>query len=523
MRTRAWLIPLALACRPVGEATSDDVDDSDSPDASCTLDVQIDWADDYPTVPRFQVSPAAAAGTATLSLDDGHHVHRWTLDVVDGQDTLAVPLDPGAQAAYTLELPTGIGSCRGTGSFENGAYSEGGLESTSTEGELPDFFLLPIHVDGTGDRVVLWNAQGEPLWRYAHNLNLRSAELDDAGRGVWLLELQDGFVGGFDEDTGTTLQLVSWTGDILETLDTPAGHHDWQIGDGRGGDPNTLTLLGREHLTPLEETCAEIVYGDTVQRLDLAATEPDILYATVEDAFPTPVGCEGLDRGIQSGDGVAYSYFNGMQRYGEAYGVSASGIVHGLLIGGSDGSWHFIGADPAVSDLAVVPAHGDLPMQIAQAPHSVQCTEGIDWGDGLGEDPGVLTCIAYNRRNFNGGAACDTVDLFRAHPDRGEVDYLASYPPKDFTGDRWAGCSTTNHHGNVGLIGAPNPLGDGITHLALFAAASGAITVVEVDASPSGAEIALDYVLAPEVAGQVTGWFVTPTRQLGAAHLLTPD
>ena len=524
MRSRIWLLPLALACKPADEASTSDTDDTEPTGPACALDVQLSWSDNYPTVPQFSFSPTADGTSATLRLDDGSHIQQWSLDLTTGQDTIAVPLDPGVNVSYTLEVPTAEGTCVGTGTFDNGAYTEGGLESTWVDDSGGrDFFVLPIHVDGTGDLVVLWNERGEPLWRFAHNTNLRSAEIDDRGRGVWLLELQDGFVGGFDEDAATELQLISWTGDILETLATPAGHHDWQIGDGRGGDADTLTLLGREHMTALEAQCGEVVYGDTVQRLVLPDDPTEILYATEADGFPTPVGCAGLNMGIQSGDGVAYSYFNGMQRHGDTFGVSASGIVHGLLLGGSDGAWHFIGADPAVSDLAVVPAHSDLPGQIAQAPHSVQCTEGIDWGDGAGDDPGVLTCIAYNRRNFTGGAPCDTVDLFQAHPDRGEVNYLATFPPKDFTGDRWEGCSTTNHHGNVGLIGEPNPLGDGVTRLALFAAASGAITVVEVTAGATGSEISLDYVVAPEIANQVTGWFATPARHLGAAHAVQSD
>jgi hypothetical protein len=209
-----------------------------------------------------------------------------------------------------------------------------------------------------------------------------------------------------------------------------------------------------------------------------------------------------------------------MQRYGDTFGVSASGAVHGLLLGGSDGTWNFVSPDPSVTDLTVIPDHRALPSQIAKSPHSVQCTEGIDWGDGVGADSGILTCIAYNRRNFGAGQPdpCDTVDLFRADPARGEVDYLATFPPVGFVGDRWAGCSVTNHHGNVGIIGEPNAAGDGITRLALFAAASGAITTVVVTSTPTGTEIELDYVLAPEQDGGVNGWFATPVDRLGAAH-----
>jgi len=527
MNHSLWVLVFAVACKPGGSGPNGtDTDASDDPFTGvCSLEVEVSWNDDFPAVPEFSFSPASTGNTVTLTLDDATHTHRWRLDVEAGQSTVAVPFDPGVRASYLLEVDTADGACLGGGDFENGAYDEGALDSTGQASGRRDFFLLPIKVEAAGEWVVVWNESGEPLWRYSHSTNLRSAELDDAGRGVWLLELQDGFVGGFDEDAGTDLRLVSWTGEVLETLPMPAGHHDWQIGDGRLGDNGTVTLLGREHMEEIEQMCSEIVYGDTVQSIDVSDGEPDILYGTVADGFPTPLGCEALNMGIQSGDGVAYSYFNGMQRFGDTYGVSASGLVHGLVLGGSDGTWNFVSSD-ANSDLNVVPAHGDLPTTIAQAPHSVQCTEGIDWGDGVSADPGILTCVAYNRRQFGGGpmaASCDTVDLFRADPANAQVDYLATFPPVDFAGDRWAGCSTTNHHGNVGIVGEPNPDGDGITRLALFAAASGAITTVVVTSTPTGTEIALDYVIAPSQEGSVNGWFATPVDRFGASHEVFPN
>jgi hypothetical protein len=245
----------------------------------------------------------------------------------------------------------------------------------------------------------------------------------------------------------------------------------------------------------------------------------EVLYSTVEHGFPLPDTCDVLDFGIPSGDGVAYSYLNGLERYGETVAASASGSVQGLLLGAKDGTWSFVAGAASKSDLLVLPAPG-LYQPMVQAPHSVLCTEGIDWGGGVGLEPGVLTCVAFHRRFFGGAQPCDTADFFRAFPGRGEVEYLASFPPPGFVGDRWAGCSNTNHHGNVALVGGPNPGGDGHTRLAMFTAASGALTMLDLTVTADSASIAFESVIAPEVESALSGWFATASDRLGRPHTL---
>lgn len=484
----------------------------------CALDVAVDQPSDFPTVPRFTVDVPAGADEIVVEIDDGTTLHRWTVGASPGETTIAFPVDPGVSADWSVET-RGAETCRATGSLVNGAYTEGGLDSTGAiVAGRREWVLAPVQPTGQPPAVAMWNEEGEVLWRFESTLVLRTAVPAADGSGVWLLETQDGFASGFDPYATSAVQHVSWTGEVLEAFDVPAGHHDWQLGDGRGGDAGTFTLLGREDFDAVEAMCGGTYYGDVVFQASTDGSSDPPLYATSTDGFPI-VSCTGA---IPSGDGFAYSYFNGLERFGDTLGVSASGAVQGLLLGGSDGRWSFLAKDGVASDLTIVSSAG-LYYPMVQAPHSVQCTEGIDWGDGAGATPGVLTCLAYHRRTFGGGQPCDTVDLFRARIDDGEADYLATFPSPGAGGDRWAGCSGTNDHGNTAFFGEPNPDGDGHTRVMLFAAADGAVTVVDLQVDATGASFALDYVLAPATVGATRGWFATPLTHLGTPHeLLEP-
>ena len=475
------------------------------------LNLEVGTDATHPTVVRVDFVFPEEGVSAELAWEEGDWSHRYTVpEPTPGAMTVQRPVRPGVTSELHLIVDTAGGSCTTSGSFKTSSYDDmPGLTSSwdDAAGQPPEYFLLPYEADGRPAQIGLFQSDGAMLWRVSSPGQVRTAKLDDTGLGVWVYEQADGLF-EFGLEGTTSLQLIGWDGSVLQEQEVELGHHDWQL-SGASGD---LNILGREPMAAFEADCIGTVWGDVVVRIDRETGEREELWGSVADGFPTPMvpaACmEGRD------EETHYSYLNGYEVHGDTRAASASGLVQALLIGAQDGTWYTLTRDPMVSDLTLIHDGTDLYDQLAVAPHSLECTEGMDWG--LSSPADAITCVAFHRRAFGRGGVCNSADLFVVEPTELQARYLATFPPPSAVPDPSSGCTTTNSHGNAALIGEPGS--DGHTRVAMWSANDGVLTVLDLNADDSGAGFALDYVLQPSAGSAWRGWFISAYATLGSGH-----
>lgn len=487
------------------------------------LSVDVTWHPDHPTVPIFGFEAPADAMRATLTVDDTERIHEFDIDVAGGGTlSFARPFVPGLVASYALELETQDSLCVATGTVAPTAYGAADVptyQSTNTADPSGhrDYFILPMSMAKSGAKALVMDGYGRVLWSYrverafpAGQVSMRTVKLASDGRGVWLYSQSDGYR-EFDAKEIAEVVLVGWDETVLATYTVPSGHHDWDLDQ----DQTSIELLGREPLPQFDAACGLEVWGDTLFTVDLATGSETQLWGTVADGYPLTTPCDQLQAGQE------YSYVNGYERFGDTRAMSASGVQQAFVVGAADGAWWHLTRDPMFSSLDVMTVGLDLYSDLVAAPHSLVCTEGVDWGHGKRFDPATIVCVGFNRRHFGGGMPCDTTDLFLIDRGLKQARYLTAFPKVNSPStDPIDGCGTTSSHGNTAIIGEPNPTGDRTTRLANLSANAGYIStlVVTIDEEGLGVAMDLDYVMTPQV--EVDGWFVSGYRQLGSGHTI---
>ena len=491
--------------------------------ADSKLGVQLVVDARYPTVPRFTVPLPTGATRAVIEVEEPSWVHTITLPgVAPTTVRWAFPLTPSTPISWRVSIDAPTGECSATGSFVTGAFPSAEVPKMVSTAQSPawrgkDYFLVPgmVNPDANGHTpsfLFLLDEQGRTLWEMPLLYEIRTAHLDEQGRGIWTFQQGDGTYGVAMPPTA--LDLWGWDGRLLQHFDVPAGHHDWAFSPGQG----RMNSLGEEHFTPMEEQCGYTVYGDTIYELDLATGDVETLFATVEDGFPTTLGC------FNAPEGFSYSYVNGLERHGDTLAASAAGGVWSYIVGMADGQWYII-TDNAQSDLRILYEGDGLQDRMLMAPHSLLCTEDTDFGQGDAW-PGVdAVCLGFNRR---GGATgtndgyCDTTELFWIDRDTNTAHYIASWPPYSQQSPETLGCVSTVTHGDVVLLTEPNRDGDGRTRLAMFGSDEGRIDVLTLTVSPEGLTTLEEaYTIGPAAPRGLTGWFLDAMDHVGEPHRVT--
>lgn len=503
--------------------TTDSITDDTASSAPCEpmdLGLAVSWDSAHPAVPRLAWTQPADSTSAALSYREGSWEHTWDWAAVEqGNATQrSVPIAPDLVTEFALRVANPDGSCvEQTLTIQNGRQEVENLpDLDSTWVEEPesagrDWFLLYVRLEYDGPRylepVLLYRDNGELIAAYDAGF-IRTTSVAATGTGFWGLE-QNGTYETTRIATGesTTLGLTGWDGTRLETYDqVPYGHHDWALSD----DERTAYTLTREVIPEIETRCGVATYGDRVIRADIETGTEEVLWSSSLDGFPLEEGCELYQ------EGTLVSYLNGLNLAGQTLAASAAGLHFGILVGKASGDWLFVNDSTTVSDLLVQSELGPKGRvgRLFHEPHSVTCTEGVDWGAGAAWSPDAVVCLVSNRRK---NEVCQTADLVVLEEASGTAHWLASWPDPDSPD-----CVGVDTYGNVTLIGDPNPAGDGVTRVALYAPDAARTDVLRVTVTAAGsASIESEYTIVEDLddtSSHITGYYLTAVPALGPGH-----
>lgn len=464
---------------------------------------------DQPAVSEvdFRVDPLAAS--LTLSWMDSVVVHEvsWPASV---ELPLFVPMEPRLKSELTVLQVLQDGSClAATAPFVVGSFSASedlGLVSSWGSGAFPgrDLFL-GAHVLGSGlpDEVIAWLDSGETLFRKGVVGEIHTVLPDPGGVGLWYFHQEDS---KHDENSGSgtpdeDLVHLGWDGTELERIPVPAGHHDFALVDGG----QKILLLVRESVDAVADRCAKTVYADILWEVTLATGAVVELWRATADGFPMDFPCESLENGDE------ISYLNGIDVQGDTISMSVSGVVQGGLVITADRQAHLFLDDPALTPLDLVNEGTVFGLAGVEQPHSLVCVEGTDWGAGKAWAADAIACLISNRRQ---AINCNTADLLVVEPSNQRVRHVAAWPAPGSED-----CRDSRDHGNVSLLGQPNPNGDGVTRVSLYSrgAASSQVLSLQVSAVGTGT-FTLEYEVFEPAVFQAAPYYVTALVGISPSH-----
>ena len=520
------LLALPSACRQSGSAPPQEETDSDS--SACDSPgpaLEVEWLEMNGAVPMLSWIPPEAAIAAELSFEDGPWRQSWTVDVWTPGEALQIsfPMPPNLETVVNLRVEYDQGGCTNSAlELKNGSSSRGDLPlftstwdpSTATS---RDWFLFDSILDVDDGvlrgQVVLIQDNGSLVGNYTLLEATRTQFVSSTGAGFWSYSQTAYYDPAAIEQHWTSiLTLTGWSGELIQLYDTvPYSHHDWVL----SSDERFLTTLTREIIPEILDRCGVAVYGDQIIRAEIGGETQEVLWSSVDNAFPLPEGCEVFE----SVHSTYVSYLNGLSAYGDTLAASASGSLSSVLVGTADGSWWLMydnqSSTPELGLETVVDfPSDDRHTRIFDDPHSAICTEGVDWGAGSSWPTDAVTCLVSNRRS---PYFCHTADLVMLDRAGRRIHWVATWP--EIGSDD---CLHVNENGNISLIGAPNPAGDGQTRLALFSPEDAQIDVLQLQINPDGtAEFSSEYMLreTPEDSStHLKGFFLLAMPSLGSPH-----
>lgn len=397
----------------------------------------------HPAVLRFGFDAPEGVQLAVFSWTDANgHVLSQSLEVPQGtfRDHVAVPLSPDLSGApITLTLTGPSGECFyeaievATGHYDVPALvpdgSTAGLDARRTVGVATwtgSARPTPMGVQWAA----VFGPQGE--LSAALQLDFQASTLEPApdGRGLWVVTQGDEPT---EMETEGLLTMLGWDGTMLGELALPPSHHDWALSD----DGATVDLLSRRLDAALTDLCGRDTWMDEVISVRLADGAVTELF---DAGLDYPVSEHACDPATVPFDSP--SYFNGLDRNGTVWAASASGDVHGAVVG-VDGEVPIVVAMEGLGDLAITGREGTRDL-LFEEPHQVTCLPPGAGLPGSWTDDAVL-CLANNRRMRS---QCNTADAFVLEASLGTATYLATWPPVSAP----ELCSPSSDHGGVSIL-----------------------------------------------------------------------